>query len=280
MRIALDAMGGDDAPAPNIDGALHALDRDDQLRIALVGDQPVLEELLAGRDVPGDRLEIVPSDGVVGMDEKPTHALRSKPNSSIAVCWKLMAAKEADAVVSAGNTGAVVAAGLRTRLFSRDRGRQGLEARSTFRAQGGIGAAIAPLNRLHLYAFGELALEAAPELAGDAAIAPLFRTGASWSTRGGGYTVHAEILGGPFLGAAPRPLHRVEARALLARADADLPAVDSHANARGTGRRLRREALAELVAAHVLERTQRDLPFGVVGGAVRRGSGVGRGRTR
>src|SRR5437773_11651253 len=51
------------------------------------------------------------------MEEKPTEALRKKPNCSIAVCWQMMALREVDAVVSAGNTGAVVAAGLRTRLF-------------------------------------------------------------------------------------------------------------------------------------------------------------------
>jgi glycerol-3-phosphate acyltransferase PlsX len=60
------------------------------------------------------------------MDEKPTEALLKKPNRSIAVCWKLMAGKEADAVVSAGSTGAVVAAGLRTRLFLKGVKRPGI----------------------------------------------------------------------------------------------------------------------------------------------------------
>ncbi|MCA9071679.1 MAG: phosphate acyltransferase PlsX, partial [Planctomycetaceae bacterium] len=64
--------------------------------------------------------------GVVGMEEKPTEALRKKPNSSIVVCWKLMAGREVDAVVSAGNTGAVVAAGLRTRLFLKNVKRPGI----------------------------------------------------------------------------------------------------------------------------------------------------------
>jgi phosphate acyltransferase len=57
------------------------------------------------------------ADGFVSMEEKPTEALRKKPNCSIIVAWQLMAGKEVDAVVSAGHTGAVVAAGLRTRLF-------------------------------------------------------------------------------------------------------------------------------------------------------------------
>jgi glycerol-3-phosphate acyltransferase PlsX len=69
---------------------------------------------------------VVHADGVVGMHEKPTEALRSKPNCSIAVCWKLMADQQVDAVVSAGNTGAVVAAGLRTRLYLKGVRRPGI----------------------------------------------------------------------------------------------------------------------------------------------------------
>ncbi len=60
------------------------------------------------------------------MEEKPTVALREKPNCSIIKCWQLMASGEVDAVVSAGNTGAVVAAGLRTRLFLKGVKRPGI----------------------------------------------------------------------------------------------------------------------------------------------------------
>lgn len=117
MRIALDAMGGDYAPQPNIDGAIAALQADPALEVILVGDRPALEPLLEKSGYSGERMTIRASDGVVGMDEKPTDALRKKPNCSIVVCWQMMAQREVDAVVSAGNTGAVVAAGLRTRLF-------------------------------------------------------------------------------------------------------------------------------------------------------------------
>lgn len=126
MRIALDAMGGDDAPEINIDGAIAAVQAFPELEVLLVGDEPVLKELLSNRGYAGDRLIVTPADGAVAMHEKPTDALRQKPNCSIAVCWKLMAAKEVDAVVSAGNTGAVVAAGLRTRLFLKGVKRPGI----------------------------------------------------------------------------------------------------------------------------------------------------------
>lgn len=118
MRIALDGMGGDDAPAPNVEGAVCAVQANPDLHISLVGIPDTLAPLLEQQDAATlDRIQIVPATDVVGMDEKPTDALRKKPNSSIAVCWQLMATREVDAVVSAGNTGAVVASGLKTRLF-------------------------------------------------------------------------------------------------------------------------------------------------------------------
>jgi len=117
MRIALDAMGGDFAPEPNVAGAIAALKADDQVEVVLVGDESRLESSLEKFGESHDRLTIKHADSVVEMDEKPTAALRRKPNSSIAICWRLMAARDVEAVVSAGNTGAVVAAGLRTRLY-------------------------------------------------------------------------------------------------------------------------------------------------------------------
>ena len=126
MRIARDAMGGDDAPAPNVDGAIAALQEDSSLEVLLVGDRARLQSELGERDYSGKRLTIQEAEGVVEMHEKPTDALRKKPNSSIAVCWKLMASRQVDAVVSAGNTGAVVAAGLRTRLFLKGVKRPGI----------------------------------------------------------------------------------------------------------------------------------------------------------
>jgi len=126
MRIALDAMGGDDAPGINIDGAITALRNDSALEVVLVGEQAALDPLISASGYSGDRLTLQHADGFVGMGEKPTDALRKKPNCSIAVCWKLMASGDVDAVVSAGNTGGVVAAGLRTRLFLKGVKRPGI----------------------------------------------------------------------------------------------------------------------------------------------------------
>jgi glycerol-3-phosphate acyltransferase PlsX len=92
----------------------------------LVGERKWIETVLEASSYSGERLSVQESDGVVGMDEKPTEALRKKPNCSIAGCWRLMAGREVDAIVSAGNTGAVVAAGLRTRLFLKGVKRPGI----------------------------------------------------------------------------------------------------------------------------------------------------------
>jgi len=126
MRIALDVMGGDHAPQPNIDGARIAVENDPELEVVLVGNEPYIQELLEQSGADTGRFCIVGAESVIGMDEQPTHALRKKPKSSIAVCWQLMAAQDVDAVVSAGNTGAVVAAGLRTRLFLKGVKRPGI----------------------------------------------------------------------------------------------------------------------------------------------------------
>ncbi|MDG2387839.1 MAG: phosphate acyltransferase PlsX [Planctomycetaceae bacterium] len=127
MRIALDAMGGDHAPAPNVEGALTVLADHPEMEVLLVGDEKLIEPLLADADSSlTSRIKVIHTDEAVGMHEKPTEALRKKPNNSIAVCWRLMAEKNVDAVVSAGNTGAVVAAGLRTRLFLKGVKRPGI----------------------------------------------------------------------------------------------------------------------------------------------------------
>jgi glycerol-3-phosphate acyltransferase PlsX len=117
MRIALDAMGGDHGPAPNVGGARLALDANPDLSIVLVGDQTQLESLLATGDLPAGRVEVVHASQTVEMKEKPAEAIRRKPDASIFRAWQLLAEGQVDGLVSAGNTGAVVAGGLKTRKF-------------------------------------------------------------------------------------------------------------------------------------------------------------------
>jgi glycerol-3-phosphate acyltransferase PlsX len=118
MRIALDALGGDHGPAPNVAGAVLAVASVPDLTIVLVGDQPQLQALVtAAGSVPPGRIEYVHAPVAVDMKEKPGEALRRKPDASIFRCWQLLAEKKVDGLVSAGNTGAVVAGGLKTRKF-------------------------------------------------------------------------------------------------------------------------------------------------------------------
>jgi glycerol-3-phosphate acyltransferase PlsX len=113
MRIALDAMGGDHAPGPIVAGAVDAVRDDAELTILLVGDQARIEaEIAKHADLPLERLPIVHASQVIGMEDKPVDALRKKRDNSISKCWGLMATGDVKAVVSAGNTGAMVASAL------------------------------------------------------------------------------------------------------------------------------------------------------------------------
>ena len=126
MRLALDAMGGDHGPPPNVGGAVQALAADAELTLVLVGDRALIEPLLA--DAPPGRFEVLHAPGVIGMKDKPVEALRKSPDNSISACWKLLATKSVDGLVSAGNTGAVVAGGLLSRKFLKGVRRPGIAA--------------------------------------------------------------------------------------------------------------------------------------------------------
>ena len=118
MRIALDAMGGDFAPGPIVTGAVEAVRDQPDLTVVLVGDRDRVEaELAKVTDAPLDRLQVVHASQVVEMHEKPVEALRKKRDSSMAKCWALMASGDVKAVVSAGNTGAMVASALFSKIF-------------------------------------------------------------------------------------------------------------------------------------------------------------------
>ena len=111
IRVAVDAMGGDHAPQAEVEGCLQALGENPEAFIQLVGRPEVIEAELARH--PGadrTRLEIRPASQVIGMAEKPLAAVRGKRDSSIVVGLSLQKAGQSDAFVSAGNTGAVLAA--------------------------------------------------------------------------------------------------------------------------------------------------------------------------
>jgi len=103
-------MGGDHGPAVTVPGALAALRSHPDLNLVLVGQRAVLEKELARHaGAEGDRLRIQEASQVVGMDEPPAQALRGKKDSSMRVAINLVKSGEAQAIVSAGNTGALMA---------------------------------------------------------------------------------------------------------------------------------------------------------------------------
>ncbi len=112
MRIAIDAMGGDNAPGEIIKGVLEAsniLGTDDEL--TLVGDESVIRAHLSELEAEDSSIIIVHAPEAIGMDEKPVESLRKKKKSSIAIMAKMASKGLTDALISAGNTGACVAAG-------------------------------------------------------------------------------------------------------------------------------------------------------------------------
>lgn len=110
MRIAIDAMGGDNAPGEIISGALEAKDLlSSHDELVLVGDEQVIRTYLRGLKVAEDTFRIFHAPEVIGMDESPVDAIRKKSKSSIAVMSRLASHKQVDAILSAGNTGACVA---------------------------------------------------------------------------------------------------------------------------------------------------------------------------
>lgn len=110
MKIALDAMGGDRAPGVIVAGAIQALREYKDLEVILVGDEKRVKRELAKYRTKGLPLSIIHASQVVEMDELPTTALRKKKDSSIMVAARLVKEKRAQAIVSAGNTGAAMVA--------------------------------------------------------------------------------------------------------------------------------------------------------------------------
>ena len=113
MRIAVDGMGGDNAPDEVVKGCLEALDRSDKIEIALAGQRELIEDIVrqqTGREPESfaPRLNICHAEQVVTMHDKSSTALRRKKDNSITKCVELVKEGAADAIITAGNTGAAV----------------------------------------------------------------------------------------------------------------------------------------------------------------------------
>jgi len=107
MRIAVDAMGGDNAPAQVLQGAAQAA-AEYGIEVSVVGSPGIVQPLLDNHP----RLRLVPSTQIIAMDDHPAQAVRSKPDSSMAVCARLCKEGKADGWISAGNSGAIMATAL------------------------------------------------------------------------------------------------------------------------------------------------------------------------
>jgi len=113
VTIAVDAMGGDHAPGVNLRGTLAALEDSPNLSAILVGDEKLLRTELEKLKTPhSSRLRIVHADEVISMEDHGASVIRKKKNSSIHVGLRLVKDKQADAFISAGNSGAVMAGAL------------------------------------------------------------------------------------------------------------------------------------------------------------------------
>lgn len=115
VRVAIDAMGSDFGPRPVVAGALELLaeDREGRFQLFLVGDRPKIEAELKKQHFTNGKIEVVAASEAVAMGESPSEALKKK-DSSIAVGMRLVKEGKADALLSGGNTGAVMASALLT----------------------------------------------------------------------------------------------------------------------------------------------------------------------
>jgi len=111
LKIAVDAMGGDNAPSEIVKGVLDAVGKCPDIHIFLVGREGEIKSVLEQNGYTGDSISIVNADEVIDPDEPPVIAIRSKKNSSIVVGMMMVRRGEADAFISAGSSGAILVGG-------------------------------------------------------------------------------------------------------------------------------------------------------------------------
>ena len=111
VKVAVDAMGGDNAPGETVKGAVEAINSDRRVKVFLVGREPVIKEELKKYDYDEAQLEIVHAEDVIETAEPPVMAIRKKKNYSFVKCMNMVKDGSCDAMVSAGSTGAVLVGG-------------------------------------------------------------------------------------------------------------------------------------------------------------------------
>lgn len=111
IKVAVDAMGGDNAPAEIVKGAIDAVTQRPDIKVYLVGQQDVVKEELAKNSYAGSQIEVVHADEVIETAEPPVMAIRKKKQSSIVIGMNMVKHQEADAFVSAGSSGAILVGG-------------------------------------------------------------------------------------------------------------------------------------------------------------------------
>ncbi len=111
-RIVVDVMGGDYAPKQQVLACVEALKKDKDLYLILCGDEGQIKAELAGQGYDSSRLEIIHTTEVIGMEEVPTKAVKTKKDSSLVVAFRTLKEGKADGLVSSGSTGAVLTAGV------------------------------------------------------------------------------------------------------------------------------------------------------------------------
>ncbi len=111
VRVAVDAMGGDNAPGEIVKGAIEAVNESSEVKVYLVGNRKSIEDVLSGLSYDKNRVEIVEASEIIENAEPPVNAIRKKKDSSIVVALNLVKDGTCDAYVSAGSTGATLVGG-------------------------------------------------------------------------------------------------------------------------------------------------------------------------
>ena len=109
--VALDAMGGDYAPVETVKGAVEAVNEHPEIKVILVGKEDAIRTELTQYTYNKENIEVVGASEIIDMGEVPTKAIREKKDSSLVVAMNLVRDNKADAVVSAGSTGAILVGG-------------------------------------------------------------------------------------------------------------------------------------------------------------------------